>query len=101
MAKAKRKQGHVRLTCPHCGRPVSVQRPQRFQGAVPCPNCRIPIRADLIAAAEADQAATVDQGAGAVTGGGVEVTAAAEETVDAEEPDSGSDQMPGGSTPVL
>ncbi|HBY96712.1 MAG: hypothetical protein M5U01_25830 [Ardenticatenaceae bacterium] len=53
MAKSRRKHGHVRLTCPHCGRNVSVQRPQRFQPAMPCPNCRVPINATLILAAEA------------------------------------------------
>ena len=90
MAKSKRNQGHVRLTCPHCGRPVSVQRPQRFQGAIPCPNCRIPIRADLIAAAEADQAVPADQGAGPVAEDTTEVPATAAETVDSEEEEMGS-----------
>lgn len=64
MAKPKRKRGHVRLTCPHCGRSVSVQRPHRFQPAMPCPNCRVPINADLIIATESAQAATSGQEGG-------------------------------------
>lgn len=50
---AKKKIGHVRLTCPHCGRSVNVQRPQGFQKGMPCPNCRIPISNEVIAQAEA------------------------------------------------
>lgn len=64
MAKSRRKQGHVRLTCPHCGRSVSVQRPQRFQAAMPCPNCRLPIDAALITAAEAALERSKEQSSG-------------------------------------
>lgn len=53
MAK-KQRIGHVRVTCPHCNRSVNVQRPQGFQKGMPCPNCRIPIPVDVIAAAEAE-----------------------------------------------
>lgn len=64
MAKPRRKQGHVRLACPHCGRNVSVQRPQRFQPAMPCPNCRVPINADFIAAV-AERATEAEPAGGA------------------------------------
>lgn len=47
-----RKLAHIRLTCPHCGKDVSVQRPHGFQRAVPCSHCRIPIAVDYILAAE-------------------------------------------------
>jgi hypothetical protein len=53
---AKKRAGHVRLTCPHCGKGVNVQRPQGFQRSMPCPNCRIPIAADYITAAESSAA---------------------------------------------
>ncbi len=49
---AKKRSGHVRVTCPHCSRDVNVQRPQGFQRGMPCPNCRIPISVDVITAAE-------------------------------------------------
>lgn len=49
---AKKRGGHIRLICPHCGRNVSVQRPQGFQRSVPCPNCRIPISVEYISAEE-------------------------------------------------
>lgn len=52
----KKRAGHVRVHCPHCGRDVNVQRPQGFQRSVPCPNCRIPISTDLIAASEESKA---------------------------------------------
>lgn len=48
--RRKRKIGHVRLTCPHCKRNVTVQRPTAFQRSTPCPNCRIPIASSLIIA---------------------------------------------------
>lgn len=50
---AKKHAGHIRLTCPHCNKSVNVQRPQGFQKAMPCPNCRIPISIEVINAAEA------------------------------------------------
>ncbi|MBA3570289.1 MAG: hypothetical protein H0W28_13365 [Pyrinomonadaceae bacterium] len=49
---AKKRTGHVRVNCPHCGKDVNVQRAQGFQRAMPCPNCRIPIAVDVIEAAE-------------------------------------------------
>jgi hypothetical protein len=48
--RRKRKIGHVRLICPHCGRHVTVQRPSAFQRTMPCTNCRIPIASSLIIA---------------------------------------------------
>lgn len=50
---AKKRAGHVRVNCPHCGRDVNVQRPQGFQRGMPCPNCRIPIPIDVITGVEA------------------------------------------------
>jgi hypothetical protein len=49
---ARKRVGHVRVTCPHCSRDVNVQRPQGFQRAMPCPNCRIPISAEVINATQ-------------------------------------------------
>jgi transposase-like protein len=52
---AKKRAGHVRLTCPHCHKSVNVQRPQGFQRTMPCPNCRIPISTDYIVSAESTE----------------------------------------------
>lgn len=40
---AKKRVGHVRIICPHCGKGVTLQRPRQFQRDVPCSRCRIPI----------------------------------------------------------
>lgn len=65
----KKRAGHVRVHCPHCGRDVNVQRPQGFQRSVPCPNCRIPISTELIAASEAGKEAEETPQADAEAGG--------------------------------
>jgi ribosomal protein S27E len=67
MAKSKKvrrkrkKIGHVRLNCPHCGRDVTVQRPSAFQRTMPCPNCRIPIASGLIIATSEGDVAPVQE----------------------------------------
>lgn len=52
----KKRAGHVRVLCPHCNREVNVQRLQGFAKAMPCPNCRRPIAAATITAADAESA---------------------------------------------
>ncbi|MDQ7029849.1 MAG: hypothetical protein Q9O62_08770 [Ardenticatenia bacterium] len=48
---SKLKKKHVRLICPHCGKTVKIGKISRFQRAMPCPSCRVPIGADYIQAA--------------------------------------------------
>lgn len=50
--RPKRKAPHARVICPHCGKTVTVAQPQRFQLAIPCPVCRVPISASLIEATQ-------------------------------------------------
>ncbi|GEM_PF-6435500 len=58
---SKLKKKHVRLVCPHCGKTVKIGKVSRFQRAMPCPSCRVPIGADYIQAAmEADEKATTE-----------------------------------------
>lgn len=45
---AKKRAGHVRIICPHCGKGVTLQRPREFQRDVPCSRCRIPISTTYI-----------------------------------------------------
>ena len=42
------RKAHVGLNCPHCGKYVKLNPPGRFQRAVPCPQCRVPIDVDYI-----------------------------------------------------
>lgn len=49
---SKLKKKHVRVVCPHCGKTVKIGKISRFQRAMPCPSCRVPIDAEIILAAE-------------------------------------------------
>ncbi|MDQ4076994.1 MAG: hypothetical protein M3220_12200 [Chloroflexota bacterium] len=58
---ARRKIRHVRITCPHCGKDVTVQPPRGFQRAIPCPNCRIPIAVEYITPPEEEASTQMNE----------------------------------------
>lgn len=53
---ANRSVGTVRVTCPQCGKRVSVPAKLGLgKVSFPCPSCRVPINRALIEAVAADQ----------------------------------------------
>lgn len=50
--RQKAKTKHVRVVCPYCRRTVKLNPPARLQQTVSCPNCRRPISAGYVTAAQ-------------------------------------------------